>query len=72
MTTATRHVATLPQDALLVVASSALRGSDDARWESTLRELAPASGRLATVLVESALRTGEPRADLLSVVVRAR
>lgn len=69
---ATRHTAPLPPDTLLVVASSALRISDEERWRTQLQELAPASGRLASVLVDTALRQGEPKEDLLAVVVRAR
>jgi GAF domain-containing protein len=69
---ATRGEAELPPDMLLVVASSALRGDDDTRWQAQLREAAFASGRLATVLVEDALRRGSPSEDLLAVVVRAR
>jgi len=69
---ATRMSAVLPPDTLLVVASTALRGADDEAWQQQLREVAPASGRLASVVVEKALRTGEPKEDLLAVVVRAR
>jgi GAF domain-containing protein len=72
MSGAKRQIATLPPDTLVVVASSALRGIDDDRWEVQLREAAPASGRLASVLVELALRRSEPSEDLLAVVVRAR
>lgn len=61
-----------PPDSLLVVASTALRGEDDASWQHTLLELAPTSGRLASVLVEQALRDGQPAEDLLAVVVRSR
>jgi hypothetical protein len=49
-----------------------LRGTDDARWEQRLIQLAPASGRLASVLLENALEAGEPAEDLLAVVVRSR
>lgn len=59
-------------DWLLVVASTALRGEDDGRWEQHLLELAAASGRLASVLVEKALAAGDPAEDLLAVVVRSR
>lgn len=69
---ANRHSAALPPDTLVVVASTALRGDDDALWQAQLRETAPASGRLASVLVDIALRRGEPSEDLLAVVVRAR
>ncbi len=71
-TVATRGSSPLPVDSLLVVASSAVRGVEDARWSEILRDNAAASGRLATVLVELALRTTDPREDLLAVVVRAR
>ncbi|MEO8845525.1 MAG: SpoIIE family protein phosphatase [Kofleriaceae bacterium] len=71
LTVATRGATPLPVDSLLVVASSALRGTDDERWRELLRDSAP-SGRLATVLVEHALRAGVPSEDLLAVVVRAR
>lgn len=69
---ATGMSAVLPPDTLLVVASTALRGVDDQAWQQQLREVAPASGRLASVVVEKALRAGEPKEDLLAVVVRAR
>ena len=69
---ASRGQSTLAPDTLLVVASTALRGTDDAHWHAQLREAAFASGRLATVLVEDALRRGTPSEDLLAVVVRAR
>ncbi len=59
-------------DQILVVASTALRGPDDARWEQHLLEVASAGGRTATILVEKALAAGEPPEDLLAVVVRAR
>ena len=72
LTVATRGATPLPVGSLLVVVSSALRGSDDERWTNVLRDHAPASGRLASVLVEQALRRGEPAEDLLAVVVRAR
>ena len=69
---ATRGAAPLSPDTLLVVASSGLRGLDDKNWESQLRHAAFASGRLAAVLVEDALKRGTPSEDLLAVVVRAR
>jgi GAF domain-containing protein len=69
---ATRGTTALEADMVLVIASTALRGPDDAKWELALREAAPAAGRLATVLVELAARSGEPIEDLLAVVVRAR
>ena len=67
-----RESTPLPPDCVLVVASSAVRGDDDERWHRLLREISPVAGRLASVLVETALRRGEPREDLLAVVVRAR
>jgi len=69
---ASRGRAAMSPDLLLVVASTELRGPDDARWQAQLREAAFASGRLATVLVEDALKQGAPSEDLLAVVVRAR
>jgi GAF domain-containing protein len=69
---ARRHTAPFPPDTALVITSSALRGPDDKAFEIELREASPAAGRLATVLVENALRRGEPSEDLLAVVVRAR
>jgi hypothetical protein len=59
-------------DHVLVVASTALRGDDDGKWEQRLLEVAPASGRIATVLVTHALEAGDPAEDLLAVVVRSR
>ncbi len=69
---ATRGRTGYPPDTLVVVASTGLRGTDDARWLETLREIAPAAGRLASVVVETALRAGPPSEDLLAVVVRRR
>jgi hypothetical protein len=69
---ARRGKAAYPPDTLLVVASSALRGEDDAKWQQRLLELAPTSSRLANVLVEATVQGGEPTEDLLAVVVRAR
>ena len=59
-------------DTLLVVASSAVCGDDTKTWHDVVRELAPSGGRLATTLVEGAAASGEPKEDLLAVVVRAR
>ena len=70
LSAALRGVAALSEDMLLVVASSGLRGDSDTAWTRVLREHSPASGRLATVLVEQRLRTSAPREDLLAVVVR--
>jgi hypothetical protein len=72
LTSATRGASPLPVDSVLVVVSSAVRGSDDVAWLERLRTNALSSGRLATVLVELALRAGDPSADLLAVVVRSR
>ncbi|MBA3452154.1 MAG: SpoIIE family protein phosphatase [Deltaproteobacteria bacterium] len=72
MTQATRGESKLPHDSLLVIASTAVRGDDEQRWEGSLREHAPAGPRLATVLVDSALRRGGLHEDFLVVVVRQR
>ncbi|HET9991258.1 MAG TPA: SpoIIE family protein phosphatase, partial [Kofleriaceae bacterium] len=72
LTIATRGTSSLPVDSVLVVVSSGVRGSDDAAWRERLRANAISSGRLATVLVELALRAGDPTEDLLAVVVRSR
>lgn len=70
---ATRGQLELRPDAMLIVASSALRGDgDDARWVATLRQLAPLGPRLASLAVERAASAGAPAEDLLAVVVRAR
>jgi hypothetical protein len=70
---ATRGMLPLAPDAMLIVASSALRGDgDDARWVATLRELAPLGPRLAQLAVERAVAAGEPAEDLLAVIVRQR
>jgi GAF domain-containing protein len=70
--TAARGTSSLPAGGLVVVASTGLRGTDNARWAAQLREAAFASGRLATVVVDDAVRRGAPASDLLAVVVRAR
>ena len=62
----------LPADSLLVIASTSVRGADEAKWNKALAEQGPAGSRLASVLVEAALRAGEPSEDLLAVVVRQR
>lgn len=72
LTVATRGEAALPEEALLVIASTAVRGEDDARWARRLRELAPAGPRLAALLVDEATRGGAAQEDLLAVVVRRR
>lgn len=72
LTAATRGEAQLPHDSLLVVASTAVRGVEEERWATTLREQAPAGPRLAAVLVEGALRRGDLHEDFLAVVVRQR
>jgi hypothetical protein len=61
-----------PTDALLVIASTSVRGQDELRWNKALAEQGPAGTRLASVLVEEALRAGTPTEDLLAVVVRQR
>jgi hypothetical protein len=66
---ATRGEIALPPGALLVIASSGLRGDDDAAWTAQLVELAPAAGALAQLVVD---RAAARDADLLAVVVRAR
>jgi len=72
MNQATRGESRLPHDSLLVIASTAVRGDDEQRWQGALREQAPAGPRLATVLVEGALRRGDLHEDFLVVVVRQR
>jgi len=72
MTQATRGETSLPHDSLLVIASTAVRGDDEQRWQASLREQAPAGPRLATVLVDAALRRGDLHEDFLVVVVRQR
>lgn len=69
---ATRGETPLPADSLLVITSTAVRGDDEQRWQLSLREHAPAGPRLATVLVELALRRAETHEDFLAVVVRQR
>lgn len=69
---ATRGASPLPHDSLLVIASTAVRGDDEQRWEGALREQALAGPRLATVLVDAALRRGDLHEDFLVVVVRQR
>ncbi|MDB4960380.1 MAG: protein serine/threonine phosphatase [Myxococcales bacterium] len=69
---ATRGESPLPHDSLLVIASTAVRGEDDARWQTSLREQAPAGPRLATVLVDVAIRRGDLHEDFLAVVIRQR
>jgi len=72
MTQATRGDSPLPHDSLLVIASTAVRGDNEQRWQAMLREQAPAGPRLATVLVDAALRRGDLHEDFLVVVVRQR
>lgn len=72
LTVATRGEAAFEPDALLVIASTAVRGEDEARWGRTLRELAPAGPRLAAMLVDAAASAGPAAEDLLAVVVRRR
>ncbi|HEU0037512.1 MAG TPA: SpoIIE family protein phosphatase [Kofleriaceae bacterium] len=68
---ATRGTTKLVAGMQLVIASTALRGDDDA-WRARIRELAFAGQRLPALLVEASLRGGEPAEDLLAVVVRRR
>ncbi|NVB80816.1 MAG: SpoIIE family protein phosphatase [Kofleriaceae bacterium] len=72
LTEATRGQTPYHPDMLLVVASTALRAPDPVGWQKRLGEVAPATGRLASVLVETTLRAGAPAADLLALVVRSR
>lgn len=72
LTIATRGENALPHDSLLVVTSSAVRGDSETRFQTILREQALAGPRLATVLVELAVRRGDLHEDLLAVVVRQR
>jgi hypothetical protein len=72
LTIATRGEAAFPDDALLVIASTAVRGDDEARWQQQLRELAPAGPRVAAMLVDAAARAGGVYEDLLAVVARRR
>ncbi|MGE0550852.1 MAG: SpoIIE family protein phosphatase [Kofleriaceae bacterium] len=67
---ATRGEDVLPTDAALVIASTSLRGEDEARWQQTLRQLSRSGSRLAAVLVETAVRDRELNDDFLAVVVR--
>jgi hypothetical protein len=53
---------------MLVVVSASLR-TDDAQWERTLRDLAPAGPKLATLAVE---RAGSRDEDLLAVIIRLK
>jgi hypothetical protein len=74
MTVATRGVTKLPQDSFVVVASSELRGEDEALWAALVREHSVTGAKIASILVENALRakSGAPGEDLLAVVVRQR
>ncbi len=72
LVTATRGETALPHDSLLVIASTAVRGDDEARFETSLRDQAPAGPRLAQLLVEAAVKRGDSAEDLLAVVVRQR
>jgi hypothetical protein len=67
-----QQTAKLPNDALLVVASSALKSRDIARWRSLLVEPSFTPMKLARALVDAAAGRGEPTEDLLAVVVCAR
>lgn len=70
--TAIRGEAVLPADAVFVVASSGVRGTDPPAWYGVLTGRATAGARLASLLVEDAARGGQPGTDLLAVVVRQR
>ncbi len=61
----------LPPHALVLIASSGLRGNDGAAWTKQLRDLVPAGPKLGVQLVELATRR-ELDEDLLAVVVRLR
>jgi hypothetical protein len=70
-----RGQAALGSDALLVVASSGVRGRDPGAWYGALREAVAAGPRLAAALVEAAAgraQPGDSGDDLLAVVVRQR
>ncbi len=72
LTAVSRGEAILPHDSLLVIASTAVRGEDEERWQTLLREQSPAGPRLATMLVEAAQKRGGFHEDFLAVVVRQR
>jgi len=67
-----RGAAPLGPDAVLVVASSGVRGGDASAWYDAVRAHAAAGPRLAGVLVEAAGSRGPSGEDLLAVVVRQR
>jgi len=69
---AQRGTAKLPPGGMVVIASTELRGNDEALWQAVLHEHASAGPRLAKVLVDSKLEAGVPQEDLLAVVVRQR
>ncbi len=64
----TRGVVEVPDDGLVVIASTALRGDDEPAWQAALVELAPAGGALAQLVVE---RARGRDTDALVVVIRA-
>ncbi len=72
LVTATRGDTALHPDSLLVIASTAVRGDDEQRFEASLCEQAPAGPRLAQLLVEMAVKRGDSDEDLLAVIVRQR
>jgi GAF domain-containing protein len=72
LVTATRGETSLPHDSLLVIASTAVRGDDEEKFETSLRDQAPAGPRLAQLLVETAVKRGDSDEDLLAVIVRQR
>jgi hypothetical protein len=68
-----RGVAPFGPGTMLVVASSGVCGGDAGAWYGALRATVAAAGpRLAGALVEAAANRGQPREDLLAVVVRQR
>jgi len=68
---ALRGEAALPPDGVLVVASTAVRGTDQDSWHARVCERVAAGPRLAGALIDSAAHAGNV-ADLLAVVVWQR
>ncbi|MEJ7599720.1 MAG: SpoIIE family protein phosphatase [Kofleriaceae bacterium] len=69
---ALRDTTPLPSGSMVVIASTELRGTDDAHWLATLRDHAATGPQLAKALVDGKLGAGPPQEDLLAVVVRRR
>jgi hypothetical protein len=69
---AQRGESKLPPGGMVIIASTELRGADEASWQAALRLHASAGPRLAKTLVEAKLEAGAPQEDLLAVVVRQR